>query len=82
MKKLHMLAITLVVGSILASCSQQSDHEEIPVTESESPSKLEDSKLGQMVSGVKLQVVDGQSFKEAALTKVPQYYILYFSASW
>jgi hypothetical protein len=44
--------------------------------------ELEKTMLGKMVSSVKLQLVDGKSFTESKLTKVPEYYIIYFSASW
>jgi hypothetical protein len=44
--------------------------------------ELQKSTLGKMASSVKLQLVDGKSFTESKMTKVPEYYILYFSASW
>jgi hypothetical protein len=44
--------------------------------------ELEKSLFGKLASSVKLQLVDGDSFTEAELKKVPEYYILYFSASW
>lgn len=44
--------------------------------------QLEKSKIGKQVAGTKLhRVVDGQ-FKEVAIEKAPQYYLIYFSASY
>lgn len=44
--------------------------------------ELEKTKVGKQISKAKLQLVNGRRFKKAKLTKAPEYYILYFSASW
>ena len=44
--------------------------------------ELEKTKVGKQVAGAKLKLVDGKRFKSAKLDKAPEYYILYFSASW
>lgn len=44
--------------------------------------ELEKTKVGKLVAAAKLQLVDKKHFKSAKLAKAPEYYILYFSASW
>lgn len=44
--------------------------------------QLEQTKVGKQIAGTKLEKVDGRRFKTAELDKAPEYYILYFSASW
>lgn len=41
-----------------------------------------ESKVGKKVTKAKLQRLDGERFKRAELEKAPEYYILYYSASW
>jgi hypothetical protein len=43
---------------------------------------LEQQVVGAKVAKAKLQRLEGKRFKKAELTKAPEYYILYFSASW
>lgn len=38
--------------------------------------------VGAKVTGTKLHRIDGKRFKNAELDKAPDYYILYYSASW
>jgi len=38
--------------------------------------------VGAKVAKAKLNILDGKRFKKTELTTVPEYYILYFSASW
>lgn len=45
-------------------------------------SGLESTKIGQLAAKAKLQKLDGKRFRRAEMTKTPDYYILYFSASW
>jgi len=40
------------------------------------------SKLGKLMTKAKLHKLDGKRFKSAELTKSPEYFILYYSASW
>ena len=40
------------------------------------------TKLGKMMAKAKLHKLDGKRFKSAELTKSPEYFILYYSASW
>lgn len=46
-------------------------------------SKADDSSvIGAKLAGTTLHRVDGKKFKKAELKKDPEYYILYYSASW
>ena len=46
-------------------------------------SKADDSSvIGTKLSKTKLHRVDGKKFKKAELKKDPEFYILYYSASW
>ena len=46
-------------------------------------SKADDSSvIGAKLTGTTLHRVDGKKFKEAELKKDPEFYILYYSASW
>ena len=40
------------------------------------------SEVGSKVAKAKLNRLEGKRFKKAELTKAPEYYILYYSASW
>lgn len=40
------------------------------------------SVLGSTLAKVKLLQLDGESFAEAKLSKAPEFYVLYYSASW
>ncbi|MEM7011401.1 MAG: hypothetical protein AAF585_07950 [Verrucomicrobiota bacterium] len=40
------------------------------------------SVIGEKLSKAKLHKVDGNRMKRAELTKAPEFYVLYFSASW
>lgn len=44
--------------------------------------KLSASKVGAQVAKAKLERLDGKRFKKAEMEKAPEYYILYYSASW
>ena len=44
--------------------------------------KLSATKVGAQVAKAKLERLDGKRFKKAEMEKAPEYYILYFSASW
>ena len=44
--------------------------------------KLSASKVGAKVAKAKLERLDGKRFKKAEMEKAPEYYILYYSASW
>ena len=44
--------------------------------------QLEKTKIGKQVAGTKLHRVDGEQFKEVAMEKAPEYYLIYFSASY
>ena len=43
---------------------------------------LEGQKVGAQVLKAKLHRIEGERYKRAELTKTPEYYIMYFSASW
>ena len=38
--------------------------------------------VGEQIAGAKLHRLNGKRFKKAAFEKVPEYYLLYYSASW
>ena len=44
--------------------------------------ELKGQKVGKQVMDGRPHRIDGKRFKKAELTKAPEYYILYFSASW
>ena len=53
--------------------------------ESEKPSSVEilaEQKVGKQLTDTVLSRLDGTRFKKASLEKAPEYYLLYFSASW
>lgn len=53
--------------------------------ESEKPTASEiltEQKIGQKLTDKVLSRLDGKSFKKASLEKAPEYYLVYFSASW
>jgi len=43
---------------------------------------LEKTKMGAIFAKAKLKKFDGKTFKAAEMAKVPEYYVLYYSASW
>ena len=54
-----------------------------PASSSPDPSgALEKQKVGAQVLKAKLHRLDGERYKRADLAKAPEYYIMYFSASW
>lgn len=52
--------------------------------ESDSSAKdsAQDSVVGAKVAKAKLQVLDGKRYRKAELTKSPDYFVFYYSASW
>lgn len=54
-----------------------------PTSSSSDPSEaLEKQKVGAQVLKAKLHRLEGERYKRAELAKAPEYYIMYFSASW
>lgn len=54
-------------------------------TKKEAPSpaeSLEDQKIGKKLTDKVLSRLDGKKFESVSMTKAPEYYLLYFSASW
>lgn len=43
---------------------------------------LEGQKIGSVLTDRVMSKLDGNKFKKASLDKAPEYYLLYFSASW
>lgn len=43
---------------------------------------LEEQKIGSVLTDRVVSKLDGDKFKKATLDKAPEYYLLYFSASW
>lgn len=43
---------------------------------------LEGQKIGRVLTDRVMSKLDGDKFEKANLEKVPEYYLLYFSASW
>ena len=43
---------------------------------------LESQKIGKELTDKVLSRLDGKKFKKASMEKAPEYYLLYFSASW
>ena len=43
---------------------------------------LDSQKIGQELTDRVLSRLDGKKFKKASMEKAPEYYLLYFSASW
>ena len=70
--KLSPADITFVEGSASSSDSASSA----------SSSDAASSVMSEKMSKVKLHRLDGKRFKKAELTKSPEFYILYYSASW
>jgi len=52
------------------------------IDESASSSEAASSVMSEKMSKVKLHLLDGKRFKKAELTKSPEFYVLYYSASW
>jgi len=50
--------------------------------DSASSSTSASSVMSEKMSKVKLHLLDGKRFKKAELTKSPEFYVLYYSASW
>ena len=54
-----------------------------PAATGSDPSEaLEKQKVGAQVMKAKLHRLDGERYKRAEMSKAPEYYIMYFSASW
>ncbi|MDP0492631.1 MAG: hypothetical protein Q7Q71_16420 [Verrucomicrobiota bacterium JB023] len=53
-----------------------------PVEESDPEAELEAQKVGKNLTSRVLSRLDGKRFKKASMEKAPEYYLLYFSASW
>ena len=51
-------------------------------SDSASSSEAASSVMSEKMSKVKLHLLDGKRFKKAELTKSPEFYVLYYSASW
>jgi thiol-disulfide isomerase/thioredoxin len=56
--------------------------ESAPSPDSASASDAASSVMSEKMSKVKLHLLDGKRFKKAELTKSPEFYVLYYSASW
>lgn len=48
----------------------------------EASKMLEEQKIGKGLTDKILSRLDGKRFKKASIEKAPEYYLLYFSASW
>ncbi|MDF1754595.1 MAG: hypothetical protein P1U89_17555 [Verrucomicrobiales bacterium] len=46
------------------------------------PAGARNSTIGKIITGTTLHRFDGESFSEATMAKAPQFYLLYYSASW
>jgi hypothetical protein len=53
-----------------------------PAQPADFTAELEKTKVGKQVSDAKLKLVEKKGFASAKLAKAPEFYILYFSASW
>ncbi len=53
-----------------------------PAQPADFTAELEKTKVGKQVANAKLKLVDKKRFASAKLAKAPEFYILYFSASW
>ena len=80
-----MTVICCLIGLVLSgwlSLASADEEKGKAAADTEVAAKLKESKIGKLVAGAKLQLVEGEQFKEAAMKKAPQYYILYYSASY
>jgi hypothetical protein len=48
----------------------------------DSTADLEKTRMGSIFAKAKLHRIEGKKFAEVKIEKVPEYYILYYSASW
>ena len=51
-------------------------------TKNQPEAKEDSSKLGKLMAKAKLHKMEGERYKKAELTKSPEFYVLYYSASW
>jgi len=72
-----MFVSCLAMGVANAQLAAKSKPSEKAVEEA-----LQQQKVGAVLLDSKLRRLDGKRFKKATIEKVPEYYLLYFSASW